>query len=746
MEKIKAAYNFVPLNKYVYQPEWSENISQDVPFSDGEDGIIEISIKNISPLFIRNGNEKSNVSEYSANISSEADKQKQYFLPATSLKGMFRSVLEILSFSSMKQFNNDSFGYREIGKQFSNSDYTQKMKNVKCGWLINKGDDLYIIPCAGDYKTISHNDIKGLFHGFNEKDTADRKQIKVSRNSESLYPEIDGYCLVCTGPMNGKKNEYLFPLETLEEKKLSDRVKEVFYSVHKPTPLFGKVINGKEGYYLKKLKKGEKIPVFYLEQNGEIDSVGLSKLFRYPYKHDVKYGIRQNIKNPSKLDLCESIFGYVNKNNALRGRVHIGNAFANRLIDDNELRDNSGVLGEPKPSYYPLYLKQNKSQYLTYRDDDIEIAGRKRYRIHKGNTVTEMSKGNDNENVLTKFKTLPSNIDFNLKIHVHNLKPVETGALLSAITFHNTQGVWHNIGQAKAYGFGKIVCSVNSIKGFKYSFEHYLRCFEKEMSAFTYEHMEKLWNKTEQVSSLLGIASEHEDNEVHVMSLKEYGEAKKNENFSKLKEPYKEVQSLLNKEDLEENKIRHFIPDIEEAEKYYKDKNFEQALSSYNSIKNEMIIAGCNVEKVKKRIEEIEVKKDDFERQEKERKEKEKKAAEAKRRELEEKEKAERIQNKKSTGLSFLEDKNIYGNYKVSDFKGAKNRINRWLKQTKINKVPEDQISILERSLIRIYSNPKEKRNKKWKDFEDKNIWGSIKGWVGTEKAKEWYNKLSNNE
>jgi len=478
MEKIKAAYNFVPLNKYVYQPKWSEQISQDVPFSDGEDGTIEISIKNISPLFTRDGNKTGN---YSANISSDKDKQKQYFLPATSLKGMFRSVLEVLSFSKLNQFNNDSFGYRDIvGQQNSQKHifYMEKMKNVKCGWLRKEGKDLYLTPCKGDYKTISHEEIKGLCGCFNREDTANKKQEKVSQNSESLYPEIDGYCLVCTGPMNSKNNEYLFPLESLEEKKLSDRVKETFYSVHKPTPLFGKVINGKSGYYLSKLIKGEKIPVFYLEQNGQIDSVGLSRLFRYPYNHDVKDGICQNIENPSKLDLCESIFGYINKNNALRGRVHIGNAFANRLIDDNELRESSGILGEPKPSYYPLYLRTKNKSYSSYEDNGIEIAGRKRYCIHKGNTVTEMSKGNGNEKVLTKFKTLPSNIDFNLKIHVHNLKPIEIGALLSAITFHNTQGVWHNIGQAKAYGFGKIVCSVNSIKGFKYSFENYLRCFE----------------------------------------------------------------------------------------------------------------------------------------------------------------------------------------------------------------------------------------------------------------------------
>ena len=210
----------------------------------------------------------------------------------------------------------------------------------------------------------------------------------------------------------------------------------------------------------------------------------------------------------------------------------------------------------------------------------IEIAGRKRYRIHKGNLVTDMLVNNKNKNVTTRFKSLPSNIDFNLKIHVHNLKPIETGALLSAITFHNTQGVWHNIGQAKAYGYGKVVCNISSIKGFKYPIEHYLKCFEKEMSIFTYENMKKLWCETDKVLSLFAIASEHNDSEVHVMSLKEYNKAK--EIFSVLKEPDKNARTFLEKEDINEIINNFFKLKLQEADRYYKDNNFEKALGLYN--------------------------------------------------------------------------------------------------------------------------------------------------------------------
>ena len=43
---ITAPYNFVPLNRRIYIPSWSEKISQDIPFSDSEDGYIKISFTN----------------------------------------------------------------------------------------------------------------------------------------------------------------------------------------------------------------------------------------------------------------------------------------------------------------------------------------------------------------------------------------------------------------------------------------------------------------------------------------------------------------------------------------------------------------------------------------------------------------------------------------------------------------------------------------------------------------------------
>ena len=56
---IKAPFNFVPLNEKVFFPDWADQISHDIPFSDGESGEIELELEAQTPIFVRNGHTKS---------------------------------------------------------------------------------------------------------------------------------------------------------------------------------------------------------------------------------------------------------------------------------------------------------------------------------------------------------------------------------------------------------------------------------------------------------------------------------------------------------------------------------------------------------------------------------------------------------------------------------------------------------------------------------------------------------------
>lgn len=532
--QIKAPYNFVPINHEVYIPSWGKQISMDVPFSDGEDGLIEVELQNNTPLFIRNGVGASacDKEEYSAHITLP-NGEKRYFLPGSSLKGMLRSVMEILAFARLKEdsYNDDFFGFRRFGGNNDplQTEYIKQMnEGVCCGWLrYDYKRDEYLLDDCGIFDSntcrISIENLREVYPRY--KNVEDMNAL--DKNDVLGYPDIDGRTLVCTGKMKSKKHEYLFDKVKNEDIHVDSDVIVKFKTVYKPSDY-------KDNLY-KKLNKGERIAVFFKKDNhGKVSVIGLTRNFRYPYKYRISDCIVQPNVGEGP-DLVDCIFGYVNKEDALKGRVHVGNAFANEtVIEDNIVK---GVLGQPSASYYPLYLRQvNEGKYTTY-NDEAEMAGRKRYRVHAPNALTD-PKYNSNENVVTEMKPLPAGTTFKLLISVHNLRPIEVGALLSALTFHDTEGPCHNIGQGKSFGFGSLRIKKLELKNFKYDEHAYLKDFEWEMSKFyDSNHPGELWANSDMVKALLSIAAEHANaEELELMKLKEYGDYRKNDKYSTLKE------------------------------------------------------------------------------------------------------------------------------------------------------------------------------------------------------------------
>ena len=93
-------------------------------------------------------------------------------------------------------------------------------------------------------------------------------------------------------------------------------------------------------------------------------------------------------------------------------------------------------------------------------------------------------------------------------------------------------------------------------------------------------------------------------------------------------------------------------------------------------------------------------------------------------------------------GLSFLEEKYEDGCYKVTDFKGARNRIELWMKRANHVVLPVEEHDILIISLIRIYQNITKDRDKReWNTFGN-GVWVSIVKWIGEEDARALYDKL----
>ena len=408
---ITAPFNFVPLNEKVFHPDWADHVSHDIPFEDGESGEIEITVTAKSPLFIRDAKNKEQFCRHNDTC----------YIPGSSFKGMVRSVLEIMSFAKMRPevFDDNTYAVRDLRNREL---YMSKMKPEKifCGWL-KKTEEGYVIEDCGKPGRIKHTEIDKIYkikfaekfrHGkFGNKatdKTARRKYdlIKsdnfehgfryfkkdVNREIYKYDPKSDKRgTLVLTGQPSARKEpkgkkpdgkvyEFIFFKSKQElpvDKKTMENFKFAYFD--------GRTTQPEESpdwtFWKEKLQRGEKVPVFFQKENNKVAHFGLSYLYKLPYKHSIKDGIPPSHRD-KRLDLAQTIFGYVEKetNSALKGRVQFSHFKAVENV--RELPARTEILGTPRASYYPMYVKQQGKVYKTYMDANFSIAGRKRYPVH----------------------------------------------------------------------------------------------------------------------------------------------------------------------------------------------------------------------------------------------------------------------------------------------------------------------------------------------------------------------------
>lgn len=743
---LTSPYNFVPLNSKVYIPDWYNLVSQDIPFEDGEDGYIELTWHNDSPLFIRNEGKDNSEPMY-----VDDNGTRRYFIPGSSIKGMLRNVLSILAFGKMEageQYKNRFFGHREFNTKLSEGKrYKELMDKVKFGWLEKDGEDYYLYPCIGGVEKMPISGVTSQF-GLDAKEPYNSKESAWERNEilshkKGWFPEvqIEGktYRLFATGKLGedkGKKNELLIPNDTEEGFKLSKKTVEKFLTVYEHTPGFSESVDGEEkvnGNFMKLLNDGQEIPVSFIEGNteNEVLAIGMGKMFRFPYKHSIEDLVKKEQKKSEyndekndtiKRDLCETMFGWIG-NDSVKGRIQFGNAWAD---DINKLEEEvSGVLGQPRASYYPLYIRQDAkaNRYNTYEGDNSRISGRKRYRIYKDNKPQELIEGSPN--VTTYIRAIPADHNFKMRINIHNLRKAEIGALLSAITFHGADNVWHNIGAAKSFGYGKIKCVDIQLHNLKYDVNTYMGHFELEMDAFTKKNEHQSWCCTPQITMLLGIMSEHEDAKaLRMMTLD--GENTYIDNakqFSVLKENSVSLKSLITPA----NSFQH-----RHNEKY---RQVEAGLLSeeIDVLRKTCVILNDLIEEKLQHNLDATAEKETLQ------------TLKNKIQEIEERavaqlaaEESAKAQERLQRGLlSILE-----GPPQVSSWKVCDKKISKWLRDKGASATEDSDKDAIEEIVRRLFKDPTREERERWTK-RDSHIWKALEGYLGEERADELFKKLN---
>lgn len=540
---MRAPYNFVPLTDKVYFPKWAKNLSHDVPFSDGISGTIELEIVARSPIFVRNGhtnedNERATIDYKSFSRTSDG----RYFIPATSIKGSIRSIVEIMSSGKMRLDENQKFAQREWGNDKLYS-LKGKQDKFKCGWLKwdAKESVYYIEDCGKPYR-IAHTKLDDYFKSqgkgrdlfrnkfsrlsgfdltvdeveyenniYDPKSAAYKYALTKGVNLRNLKFETDSDyvtsrrsavkiceegdlegCIVFTGQPNqwvdprpqtktsdaGKFYDFVFKNSVENKHCISEIEFKKYESIYSKSPDWK--------LWIDKIN-GDGIPVFFrLNEQKKIQDWGLAFLYKLPYDK-TPYETLPSDHHEDDYDLADCIFGSI-KSNGVKGRVYFGNAFWKK--QEGESDDPRGtevrlVLSSPKASYYPIYVKQRGNngivtQYKTYNDG--VISGWKRYPIRNG--VWGTSTGLDKLDTI--LYPLKENTHFVSVIKFHNLKTVELGALLSALSFHSDKNCFHQLGQGKPFGYGKVeISSVLHINDERYNAfpkEVYMAHFEDEMS------------------------------------------------------------------------------------------------------------------------------------------------------------------------------------------------------------------------------------------------------------------------
>ena len=743
---IKAPFNFVPLNKDVFYPDWADEISHDIPFEDGFSGTIELDIEAQTPIYVRNGVQSSKQNTEDGDYLKFSNIDGRYFIPGSSIKGMIRNVMEIMSFGKMPVDGRKKYAQRE----WSNSKlYTLKdikvQNTIRCGFLKKKDEDGYELYDCGQPYRINHirldeylnkKDIDSLFRNhfsrkngkilnksisigkenYDPKSARFKYELLRSKNftlPDKLRFSIDGeyanqnQCrrveynpqgdiegtIVFTGQPDswkeprdigtGKFYEFVFPVSNDDPIKVDAKEVEQFKFIYENSEDW-KV-------WRRKLEDGEKIPVFFRKEKNRVKDFGFALLYKLPYENSVEDVVRGYQKFEDKFDLAECIFGSSLKDNSLKGRVQVGNAFVEG--EQRTLPEVKVVLGSPKASYYPLYIQQSgkngkTDKYLTYNDG--VISGWKRYPVKN----FAKPKWSEIESVNTKFIPLGKDTRLKTVIRFHNLKKEELGALLSAITFHgNQERLFHNIGMAKSMGYGKVKVNCSLIGELKGQEEIMMGYYEKLMDGKCNN-----WLSSYQIKELFAMADANHglDTYLEYMNLEMKG---KNEfEAAKVGKEYLQPFSQLTKST---NKF---------------------TVSLYSKHQNTIDAEIIRKEKEKKEVQAVQARADEEKR----------KADEAARKAEEESERQAKREEMTSIGPQIAD---------IDDFKNGSGRLDTYVKKVDLK---EEFYPVVFDFLVRCYNNPKNKDSKKWQaPFGDTNhIFKKIASWVGTEMAQQWYNQI----
>jgi CRISPR-associated protein (TIGR03986 family) len=342
-------------------------------------GYFEVKLETLSPLYIRSAfttdefeqMEKEKV-EPSDDFRKAAKNKPDFYytlkagqpvIPGSSVRGMLRNIVSVITYSKFTGVTQKRMFYRNIrnrayqsrmaaGAGTMTSPYSARPQG---GFWHQKPDgSAEIEPCtvlrvqedlvaqvvhAGTRKETLYtgagpNDhpqpqyqhrqlfISGIPtppqppHAHRDKFLSYQLITQISEKFDSVNYPVKA-TLILTGPMNNKHMAFLFVKQSSPTPitVLADMVKE-FHDDDQLTDW------QKTEFDHGKIKEGD--PVFYLVENNQLTFFGRAQMFRLPYLNTAFQRIPEGMRKPEEIDYTEAMFGFTRNNDDLKALRALG--------------------------------------------------------------------------------------------------------------------------------------------------------------------------------------------------------------------------------------------------------------------------------------------------------------------------------------------------------------------------------------------------------------------------------------
>ena len=528
-----APYNFIPLPEKVVTVDTETIPCHDI-FAE-KTGYIDCAMETRSPLYTRCALNPEFFREWSDNIrglmqdNDARNEYAQFFhlddahtpvIPGSSLRGMVRTLVEIVGYGKMQWVTDEPLVFRAVGDTTSLGNYyrghlliqEENDKNsftplMLAGYLEKQGSRWFIRPAQTiDGTTFARIRIEQIPNGKPEEwhdcKNACRLWVRLGKYDYQPVrggfihlkytpvlearaqdtPEFQEVVLARSGPMNSKKREVVvFPPDPSAH--LIEISDDLVRAYRDQLTQGQQSLLGAEGA----LKPHQ--PIFYLIENDELVFFGHLMMFRLPYNRSSLDLVPKNLRAIDSIDLSEAIFGFVSqgKQNTLQsrsGRVFFTDAHLEpQQFGVLETEVTPKILSGPKPTTFQHYLTQQQpdavdsgkrdkqgnpkmelrlDHYASPPPHETVIRGHKLYwhrgpiGIEKVREKSEVDWKTDKQH--TTIRPVKAGVRFRFRIYFENLCDYELGTLLWVLTLpgEENKDYCHSLGMGKPLGMGAV--------------------------------------------------------------------------------------------------------------------------------------------------------------------------------------------------------------------------------------------------------------------------------------------------